>query len=291
MIFDVIVILVTILVGGLLLFPVKVRFLFCGKKNGSQLEVRLFRKKIFSTEEESPEENEENAEKSSEDEEKESRDDDFDAENPWKKEDDSVKKKAPSEKNATVKKEESVEKRATPPAAPKEKQNPPVKKQKKKKSKRAKKKSASSDREFLTILAEKKFSRKWIRELIRVGKAFFKIFQGKFEPTTVEGIRYEDDYLWMGYLTGSLNFLSGTIPLLENWEFHADWTGDRPFKIEGSFIATFSVARVLGFCLVCGKSIIEVVSLYFWNRHRYRKNPECIRLVFWRKWIVRFFSS
>ena len=86
MIFDAFVILTTILLGGLLLFPVKVRFLFAGKRNEGKFEVRLFRKKIyaFGSEKISEEDADSDLKLPEDFEELASKKDDFDSENPWK---------------------------------------------------------------------------------------------------------------------------------------------------------------------------------------------------------------
>jgi hypothetical protein len=67
-----------------------------------------------------------------------------------------------------------------------------------------------------------------------------------------------------------------------------DWEGNRPLRIEGGFVASFSIARILGFGLVSSVSTVELVLIYLMNRRRYKKNPESFRLIFWRRWLVRF---
>lgn len=272
MIFDILIILITIVGGGLLLFPVKVRFSFRGQKNGNRFSLHLFRKKIWSSEEDEP--LTEMKEDSSADEEiRASEEDDFDNENPWKKE-----------------KEETV--KASTPApvktAPTSKVTEPAKE--KAKPKKASKKSPekdSSDEEFLTLILEPGFDRKILKSSFRMSRSFFRIFHCYFEPTVVEGLRF-GDYEEMGYAMGGLNFLCGVIPLFHNWQFLMDWEGNRPLRIEGGFVASFSIARILGFGLVSAVSTVELVVIYLMNRHRYKKNPESFRLIFWRRWLVRF---
>lgn len=276
MIFDILIILITIVGGGLLLFPVKVRFSFRGQKNGNRFSLHLFRKKIWSSEDDEP--LTEMKEDSSADEEiRASEEDDFDNENPWKKE-----------------KEETV--KASTPApvktAPMSKVTEPAKEKAKPKSKpkKASKKSSekdSSDEEFLTLILEPGFDRKILKSSFRMSRSFFRIFHCYFEPTVVEGLRF-GDYEEMGYAMGGLNFLCGVIPLFHNWQFLMDWEGNRPLRIEGGFVASFSIARILGFGLVSAVSTVELVVIYLMNRHRYKKNPEGFRLIFWRRWLVRF---
>lgn len=276
MIFDILIILITIVGGGLLLFPVKVRFSFRGQKNGNRFSLHLFRKKIWSSEDDEP--LTEMKEDSSADEEiRASEEDDFDNENPWKKE-----------------KEESV--KASTPApvktAPTSKVTEPAKEKAKPKSKpkKASKKSSekdSSDEEFLTLILEPGFDRKILKSSFRMSRSFFRIFHCYFEPTVVEGLRF-GDYEEMGYAMGGLNFLCGVIPLFHNWQFLMDWEGNRPLRIEGGFVASFSIARILGFGLVSAVSTVELIVIYLMNRHRYKKNPESFRLIFWRRWLVRF---
>lgn len=276
MIFDALVILAAIIGGGLLLFPVKVRFLFRVQKNAGKFEVRIFRKKVFTTEEETVEESEatEEVDVATAEEIRASEEDDFDDENPWKQEE-SVEAKAPanekSEKKAAEKSEEKSDK---------------------KKSEKSKKKSKkkSSDEEFLTLVLDPRFDKKLLKDCFQIAKAFFRIFHCYFEPTVVDGIRLED-YEDMGYAMGGLNFLCGTIPLFNNWEFLMDWEGNRPLKVEGAFVASFSIARILGFGLVSVWSVLGLVLLYLWNLRRYRKNPEQFRLIFWRRWVVRFLAA
>ena len=267
MIFDILIILITIVGGGLLLFPVKVRFSFRGQKNGNRFSLHLFRKKIWSSEDDEP--LTEMKEDSSADEEiRASEEDDFDNENPWKKEKTSPMP-APTSK-------------VTEPA--KEKAKP--KRQPKKASKKSSEKD-SSDEEFLTLILEPGFDRKILKNSFRMSRSFFRIFHCYFEPTVVEGLRF-GDYEEMGYAMGGLNFLCGVIPLFHNWQFLMDWEGNRPLRIEGGFVASFSIARILGFGLVSAVSTVELVVIYLMNRRRYKKNPESFRLIFWRRWLVRF---
>ena len=117
MILDILVILAVVIGGGLLLFPVKVRFSFRGQKNENRFAIHLFHKKIFSTEEDRSAESSEidDAELRA------SEEDDFDAENPWKNESSKVvEAKAPveekSEKPAPKKNEEPVKNKAEQPS-------------------------------------------------------------------------------------------------------------------------------------------------------------------------------
>jgi len=285
MIFDVLVILFAIIGGGLLLFPVKVRFSFRGQKNGNRFSLHLFRKKVWSSEEENPLAEEERASEETEniseenriaDEEiRASKEDHFDDENPWKKEE-TVEAKPEISQVKEAKKAETK-----PKGKPSE---PGTKKSKKKPSKSSAK---DSDVEFLTLILEPGFDRKILKSSFRMSRSFFRIFHCYFEPTIVDGLRF-GDYEDMGYAMGGLNFMCGVIPLFHNWQFWMDWEGNRPLRIEGGFVASFSIARILGFGLVSSISIVELVLVYLINRHRYKKNPGSFRLVFWRRWIVRF---
>ena len=143
----------------------------------------------------------------------------------------------------------------------------------------------------MTLIVEPVFEKKILKGVFRLGRSFFRLFHCRFEPTVVEGIRWNEDYERMGYVVGGLNAMSGIVPFFENWIFLADWTGEKPLRIEGGFVASFSIARVLGLIFISAKTIAELTMYYFWNRRRYRKNPESVRLVFWRRWIVRFLSS
>jgi hypothetical protein len=172
--------------------------------------------------------------------------------------------------------------KVTEPA--KEKAKP--KRQPKKASKKSSEKD-SSDEEFLTLILEPGFDRKILKSSFRMSRSFFRIFHCYFEPTVVEGLRF-GDYEEMGYAMGGLNFLCGVIPLFHNWQFLMDWEGNRPLRIEGGFVASFSIARILGFGLVSSVSTVELVLIYLMNRRRYKKNPESFRLIFWRRWLVRF---
>ena len=280
MIFDILIILITIVGGGLLLFPVKVRFSFRGQKNGNRFSLHLFRKKIWSSEEDEP--LTERKEDSSADEEiRASEEDDFDNENPWKK-----------ENEETVKASTPALEKTSPMPAPTSKVTEPAKEKakSKKQPKKASKKSSekdSSDEEFLTLILEPGFDRKILKSSFRMSRSFFRIFHCYFEPTVVEGLRF-GDYEEMGYAMGGLNFLCGVIPLFHNWQFLMDWEGNRPLRIEGGFVASFSIARILGFGLVSSVSTVELVLIYLMNRRRYKKNPESFRLIFWRRWLVRF---
>ena len=291
MIFDAFVILTTILLGGLLLFPVKVRFLFAGKRNEGKFEVRLFRKKIyaFGSEKISEEDADSDLKLPEDFEELASKKDDFDSENPWKESLSEEKTTRPLDAGENCS-PPSFEKKSDSAA---EKNTSATKKKvdKEKKTKRRKAKKENSDREFLTLIVEPVFEKKILKGVFRLGRSFFRLFHCRFEPTVVEGIRLNEDYERMGYVVGGLNAMSGIVPFFENWIFLADWTGEKPLRIEGGFVASFSIARILGFIFISAKTIAELTMYYFWNRRRYRKNPESVRLVFWRRWIVRFLSS
>ncbi len=280
MIFDVLLILTVIIGGGLLLFPVKVRFSFRGQRNENWFALHLFHKKVFSTEEK--------IEKSDDDltadaEVRASQEDDFDDENPWKKDEiKTVEVKAPVEEKAkknAPKKDEKPSVERSPESSKKKSQ--PAKTPKKKNPRK------SSDEEFLTLIFEPGFDRKILTRSFQMSRSFFRIFHCYFEPTVVDGLRL-DDYEEMGYAMGGLNFMCGVIPLFRNWEFLMDWEGNRPLRIEGGFVASFSIARILGFGLVSFVSVAELAWIYWMNHRRYKKNPESFRLVFWRRWMVRF---
>ena len=70
-----------------------------------------------------------------------------------------------------------------------------------------------------------------------------------------------------------------------------DWTGCRPLRIEGCFVASFSLARIIGFLFVSVWSVLGLVVRYLKNRRRLRKNSEAFHLIFWRRWVVRFLAS
>lgn len=278
MIADILVLIFALLVGIAVLFPIPVRILFCGSKVNGFLELRLFRKKLFSTRAESVEK--ESAGKESgeipesdfvlNDKAQDPGVEDF----PFEQKFETAVRKSPT---ISPQKSETVSRKSSPHSE----KNPA--------KKNAKSKGKSSDREFLTILIEPKFSGLVLKGSFRIAKAFFRIFHCRFETAVVDGIRtgQMDE---MGYLFGGLNFLSGTIPFFENWEFGMDWEGNRPFRIEGCLCIRFSVARILGFGIVSLRWIFEWIARYFLNRRRYRKSPEAFRLIFWRRWIVRFLS-
>lgn len=294
MIFDALVILAVIMGGGLLLFPVKVRFLFRVQKNAGKFEVRIFRKKVFTTEEsveEASEPAEEKIDAATAEEIRASEEDDFDDENPWKKEETAEAKAPAGEKSEkkTVEKSDAAADAKTAKASTEKSEKKPNKESEKEKSKKKSKKK-SSDEEFLTLVLEPHFDKKLLKDSLRITKSFFRVFHCYFEPTVVDGIRLED-YEDMGYAMGGLNFLCGSIPLLNNWEFLMDWEGNRPLRAEGGFVASFSIARIVGFGLVSLWSVLGLVLRYLWNLRRYRKNPEQFRLIFWRRWIVRFFAA
>lgn len=309
MIADILVLIFTIVIGIALLFPIPVRILFRGSKVNGFLELRIFRKKLFSTREELSDEktvangsgessennlspNDEKSEDSSVISDKAQAETFTDSdENSSENFDREPEHFSSSQTFETADRESSKispqrsEPVKTASSKPSEKSH--TKKEKPKKVHA--KKSHSSDREFLTILIEPKFSKLVLKGSFRISRAFFRIFHCQFETAVVDGIRTEsmDE---MGYIFGGLNFLSGTVPFFENWEFGMDWEGGRPFRVEGCFCIRFSVARVLGFCIVSARWIAKWIVRYFLNSRRYRKCPKAFRLIFWRRWIVRFFS-
>lgn len=287
MILDVIVIAILVLVCGLLLFPVKVRFLFRGEKDGGMLEVRFFHWKVFRTKEDA-----ENTEALD----GEVRTEDLRATAPLDDEvqtgsfqesaDEKIEELRPEETGKKSSENSGPEKNAVQKDEPARAETSAQKKEKRSREKSGKK----SDSEFLTLVLEPGFDRKLLKGSARMAKAFFRIFRCRFEPTVVEGIRL-DSFAEMGVAGGALDFFAATVPLLENWEFRMDWKGTKAFRIEGGIAASFSLARILGFCLVSLRWVLELAWIYLKNRRRLRKNPKGFRLVFWRRFIVRFLSA
>ncbi len=269
MILDAVVIAFLVLAGGLLLFPVKARFLFRGEKNAGTLEVRFFRWKIFGTGEERAEalDGEERLENF-----RESADAGIDGSRVEGTGEKSSENSGP-EINAV---QEDKPVRAETSSQGKEKSS--------------RKKKRKSDSEFLTLLLEPGFDRKLLKGSVRMAKAFFRIFRCRFEPTVVEGIRL-DSFANMGIVCGALDFFVATVPLFENWEFRMDWEGTKALRIEGCIVASFSMARILGFCLVSSRWVAVLAWIYLKNRRRLKKAPEAFRLVFWRRLVVRFLSA
>ena len=275
MIFDSAVVVVSVLALGLLLFPVKVRFLFRAARNDGEFEIRLFRFKIFFSKGDEKKGDGENAP-------------DVGSLRGENSERENFSAAPVGEKNAAplsggkfagerdVQTGEPV--RAETSAQKKEKPSP------------KKSKGKSSDSEFLLLALEPGFDKKLWKGAGRMLRSFFRIFRCRFQSTVVEGIRL-DDYAEMGFLNGTLDFFSAAVPLFENWEFRMDWEGTRPLRIDGGMVASFSLARVLGFLAVSSRWVVELVWIYFKNRRRLRKNPGGFRLVLWRRLVVRFLSA
>ncbi len=287
MIFDAVVIAILILVCGLLLFPVKVRFLFRGEKDNGSLEIRFFRWKVFRTKEDP-----ENAETLDDEERAEDlrtsafSDDEVLIGNYQKPTDEKIEELKAEGTGERTLENSGPEKTAVQKDEPARAETSSQKKEKSSRKKNEKK----SDSEFLTLVLEPGFDRKLLKGVARMSKAFFRIFRCRFEPTVVEGIRLSS-FADMGFAGGALDFLAATVPLLENWEFRMDWEGTKTLRIEGGIEASFSLARILGFCLVSLRWVLELAWIYLKNRRRLRKNPKGFRLVFWRRFIVRFLST
>ncbi len=264
MILDLAVIVVAVLVAIILLFPVPVRILFCGSRQGSFLEIRIFRKKLFCFNKGLSKENSEGAAVT----------------------ETFPKNSSPLSEQPKIREEKSSEEPVRsvslkPSENPSlEKNSPPPKGEAK----------PASDLEFFTLMLEPQFDKKVLGKFFQLGKSFFRLFHCRFETTVVEGIRLEN-FEQMGYMSGAFSFLKGTFPVFKNWELAMDWMGNTPFRIEGVCIVSFSLARLLGFFIVSVSSIVGIVFLYFKNRWLYRKNPKNIRLSFWRRQVVRFMTS
>lgn len=279
MIFDSAVVVVSVLVLGLLLFPVKVRFLFRAGRNGGGLEIRLFRFKLFGSGDDAKKADECEASDGKSRKEDSSASENLSEAASDKKKDSALLVAAPS-----------VEKSAGGNVQTGEPVRAETSEQKKEKPSPEKSKGKSSDSEFLLLMLEPGFDKKLWKGSRRMLSAFFRIFRCRFEPTVVEGIRL-DDYAEMGFLGGALDFFSSSVPLFENWKFRMDWEGTRPLRIEGGIAASFSLARVLEFFAVSSRWMAELAWIYFKNRRRLRKNPGGFRLVLWRRLIVRFLSA
>ncbi len=287
MIFDAVVIAILVFVCGLLLFPVKVRFLFRGEKDDGMLEVRFFRWKVFCTKEDS-----ENAETLG------GEDLAEDLRASASSRDEVLTgnfQKPTGEKTECLKAEGIGEKSSENSCRGKgavQKDEPArAETSSQKKEERSRKKSKKkSDSEFLTLVLEPGFDRKLLKGSARMAKAFFRIFRCRFESTVVEGIRL-DSFAEMGFVGGALDFFAATVPFFENWEFRMDWEGTKMLRVDGGIVASFSLARILGFCLVSLRWVLELAWIYLRNRRRLRKNPKGFRLVFWRRFIVRFLST
>ncbi len=269
MILDLAVIIVAVLVAIFLLFPVPIRIFFCGRRRGSFLEIRIFRKKLFRFSKEHSEENSDGA---------------------------AVMETSPKEPSPLPEQHQISAKNTSEEPVQENKDclipsEQPKSHSSKKNSPPPKEKSAPvSDLEFFTLMLEAQFDKKVLGKSFRLGKSFFRLFHCRFESTVVEGIRLEN-FEQMGYMSGAFGFLKGTFPILKNWELAMDWMGNTPFRIEGVCVVSFSLARLLGFFMVSALSVVGIVRLYFKNRRLYRKNPENIRLSFWRRQVVRFMTS
>ncbi len=279
MIFDAVVIALLVLVGGLLLFPVKVRFLFRCTRDDGRFEVRLFHWKLFSSDGEPLEPSEKKAfgESSGIAETTGSFADRECSVLDGKPDGQGEPSKGPERKMSVG----NFENNALPDSS--------VKTSEEKKQRSAPQKE-SSDSEFLTLLLEPGFDKKLWRGGFRMLRSFFRIFRCRFDRVLVEGVRLED-YADMGMASGWFGFLRGTVPLFENWEFRMDWEGKKTFCAEGMLSAAFSFARILGFLIVSCRWIVSAGWTYLKNRRRLRKNPEAIRLTFFRRLVVRFFSD
>lgn len=270
MIFDAVVIAILVFVCGLLLFPVKVRFLFMGKKSDGSLEIRFFRWKVFRTKDGTESGESLDDENVPTDEKIES----LKGEENFGDSEEKISENSIPEKEAVQRDEPA---RAETSSQKKEKHS-------------GERNEKRSDSEFLTLVLEPGFDRKLLKGAVRMAKAFFRIFRCRFEPTVVEGIRL-DSFAAMGIACGSLDFFTSTVPFFENWEFRMDWEGTKELRIDGGIEASFSLARILGFCLVSVRLILELAWIYLKNRRRLRKDPKGFRLVFWRRFIVRFLSA
>ncbi len=284
MILDAVVIAFLVLAGWLLFFPVKARFLFRGEKNAGMLEVRFFRWKIFGTGEERAEalDGEERLE---------------DLRTDATSGDDVLTGNFRESADAGIdgSRVEGTGEKSSENSGPEinaVQEDKPVRAETSSqgKEKSSRKKKRKSDSEFLTLLLEPGFDRKLLKGSVRMAKAFFRIFRCRFEPTVVEGIRL-DSFANMGIVCGALDFFVATVPLFENWEFRMDWEGTKALRIEGCIVASFSMARILGFCLVSSRWVAVLAWIYLKNRRRLKKAPEAFRLVFWRRLVVRFLSA
>lgn len=287
MILDAVIIAILVLIGGLLLFPVKVRFLFRGEKSGGMFEVRFFRWKVFRTKEDF-----ENAETLD----GEARTEDLRENESLEGEVLTGKFQEPTgEKIETLRAEGAGEKTSenSVPGKTARQEDEPARAEtsSQKKEKRSREKNGKkTDAEFLTLVLEPGFDGKLLKGTSRMARTFFRVFRCRFESSVVEGIRL-GSFAEMGVTGGALDFLAATVPLLENWKFRMDWEGTKTLRIEGGIAASFSLARILGFCLVSLRWVLELAWIYLKNRRRLRKNPEGFRLVFWRSFIVRFLST
>ncbi|MCK9181633.1 MAG: hypothetical protein M0P13_01965 [Fibrobacteraceae bacterium] len=282
MIFEILIFLVVLLVGGLLLFPVKVRFLFKGIEKGSRFEIRIFKKKIFSSDDLN-EVNGEAAEKSrsegmnanedNSDEKEENFENEAEAssENLEKREETSS-----SEEASIVREDSSVEEKSASPESSVKGEKPEAG-------------AISSDKEFLMMMIEPHFDGYVLKKGLKLFRQFFKIFHCKFEKTVVEGIRLE--YNEMGIATGMTGMLAGMFPLFENWEWRMDWCHNKVPKIEGTFVASFSLLRILSFATFTLFYALSAFRIYRKNKKRFKGNPSAFHLVFWRRWTVNFLAS
>lgn len=286
MILDAAFIAILVLACGLLLFPVKVRFLFRGEKRAGMLEIRFFRWKVFRTRE-----NSESAESIDAEERQENLQtgatlgDDVLAGNFRESADEGSEESREEETGKKSSESSCLKTNAV-------QQDEPVRAEtsSQQKEKGSRKKGKRSDSEFLTLLLEPGFDKRLLKGSARMARAFFRIFRCRFEPTVVEGIRL-DSFANMGIACGALDFFVATVPLFENWEFRMDWEGKSPLRIEGCVAASFSLARILGFFLVSLRWIVALAWTYLKNRRRLKKDPEAFRLVFWRRFVVRFLSG
>lgn len=150
-------------------------------------------------------------------------------------------------------------------------------------------KRSLTDREFWTLLLTPEFdTRAWwaVRHAL---SALFRLFRIRFIDCFVEGIRLQE-YENMGYAAALNGFLK-SFPYIGAWDFRMDWTRDRELKMDGRMRASVNLCRTLGLIL----AILfygGIVAFTFWRRRaRILKTGELPELGLVRNKIVKMMSE
>jgi len=146
-----------------------------------------------------------------------------------------------------------------------------------------------SEADFLTLVFQPHLHQKIWTYLKRIFKKTRSSIRIRVTKLKIEGIQME--YSEMGFATSIFLFLKSQSKKLQNVELEMDWLSQKQFSVNGSLSIQF---RLISFFILALYSAYFSLMTYIWyrrNKKKYLQNPSAFRLVFWRRKIIDILAS
>lgn len=147
-----------------------------------------------------------------------------------------------------------------------------------------------SDRDFFTLLLQPKMvSLAWKYLKVLLGRTL-KLFRIKFHDSFIEGVKGRSPQE-TGCLAALLGSLHTVFPALAGFTFVMNWDGSVELGAYGKFTAQINLLRILLFILLAAYIAGRVALLYFLMKRKYKKDATGFKLAWWRRKIVDFIAA